>query len=305
MSKETKENRPSTRPTGPGYTLILILFAMLVASINYGNNMAYILCFLLSSLMVITLLYTRNNLKGIEIINVLSQPVFAGDTLQFTFELNNKTRGDRVSIYTSAAASEYSPDFSGPFSVNSLSRTSGKFSISVPKRGRFLLSHITILTLYPLGLFRSQMDIRVDKVYLVYPKPVGTKPWPEPEPHEEESTEGFYTKGGDDFVGLRPYRVGESMHHVDWKAVARGRPMNIKEFTGGGTNQLWFDWRHLEGLGIETRLSQLARWILEADSEGKEFGLRLPDSQVQVDSSPGHTVKCLETLAVFKYTARP
>jgi len=283
--------------------LMMILVAMLIASVNYGNNMAYILCFLLTSLMMVTFLYTRNNLKGLQVINVLSQPVFAGDTLEFVFELHNRTRGRRTAVYASAHGGPASEGFSGPFSVEPLSRTTGKISIIASQRGRFNLSHIILLTVYPLGLFRVEQRVRVDKVYIVYPTPVGTRQWPETEIHEDEASEGFYARGGDDFVGVRPYRPGESMHHVDWKAVARGRPLAVKDFTGGGSNQLWFDWNQLPGMGTEQRLSQLARWVLEADQEGKEFGLRLPGDMVTLDASPGHTTKCLERLAVFEFSA--
>jgi uncharacterized protein (DUF58 family) len=99
MRGKKKENRPKTKLTGPGFTLMMLLIAMLLASINYGNNMAYLLCFLLTSLMMVTYLYTRNNLKGLEIGNILSQAVFAGDVLEFTFELHNRTRGRRTAVY--------------------------------------------------------------------------------------------------------------------------------------------------------------------------------------------------------------
>jgi uncharacterized protein (DUF58 family) len=297
--KHSRSFRPHTSPTGPGWTLMLILTAMLVASVNYGNNMAYILCFLLTSLVMIAYLYTRNNLKGLEIANVLSQPVFAGEPLHFTFELHNRTRGPRTAIYASASGAKLEEEFSGPFSVLPLSRTSGNISISTTQRGRFVLPKLTLLTYYPLGLFKVTLQIPVDKVYIVYPQPSGTRQWPGTEIHDDDVSEGFYARGGDDFVGVRPYRPGESMHHVDWKAFARGRPLSIKEFTGGGSEQLWFDWNQLQGIDIEQRLSQLTRWVLEADQSGKEFGLRLPGSRVELDCSPGHTVKCLETLAVF------
>lgn len=299
-----KEGKLVTAPTGPGFILIFLLFAMLIGSINYGNNMAYILCFLLTSLTLISFLYTRNNLKGLEIINVLSHPVFAGDTLEFTFEIYNRTRGRRISIY--AVTDELKPangeNFTGPFTIGPLSRSTGKTSILASSRGRYFFPKITLITGYPLGLFQAKFHIPVNKVYIVYPKPFGSNPWPEPELREdsEECSEGFYNRGGDDFVGVRPYRTGESQHHVDWKAFARGRPMCVKEFTGGGPTQLWFDYTQLNHLYPEIRISQLTQWVLEADEQGKEFGLRLPGTEIRLDTSPGHTVKCLETLAVYQ-----
>ena len=160
---------------------------------------------------------------------------------------------------------------------------------------------ITLWTVYPLGLFQARSKIRVNAVYIVYPKPVGTRQWPPMESHEDDAGEGFYNRGGDDFVGSHPWRIGESMHHIDWRAGARGRPMSVKEFTGGGAEQLWFDWNQLAGLDTETRLSQLARWVLEAEEQGREFGLRIPGKTLPLDSGPGHTTKGLETLAVFQF----
>jgi uncharacterized protein (DUF58 family) len=287
--------RTRTRPSGSGWIFISVLFAMLLASMNYSNNMGYALCFLLTSLMLVSFLYTRHNLKGLEITQVQTQPVFAGETLLFTFELKNHSAARRIALYAG--------EIPEPFSAEPQISRTVKISVPAKRRGLFTLSGITLWTVYPLGLFQARCLFRVNKVYIVYPKPVGTRQWPAVEEHETEVSEGFYSRGGDDFVGVRPWRPGESMLHIDWKAVARGRPLSIKEFTGGGSEQLWFDWDQLTGLDLETRLSQLALWVVEAEQEGREFGLRIPGKTIPLDISPGHTTKCLETLAVFRFEA--
>jgi uncharacterized protein (DUF58 family) len=272
--------------------LMLVLLAMLLTSMNYNNNMGYTLFFLLTGIMSVSYLYTRLNLKALDIINIGTQPVFAGKSTIFTFDLQNHSRTWRMGIFAG--------DLSGPFSVQPHSCTTAEISIPAPTRGRFVLSRVTLWTEYPLGLFRSQCQIQVDQVYLVYPQPLGIRKWPALETHDDGAGEGFYHRGGDDFVGVRPWREGESMHHIDWKAAARGRPLSVKEFTGGGDEQLWFDWYQLGSLDTESRLSQLTRWVLEAEQEGREFGLRLPGETIPLGSSPGHTVKCLEHMAVFQ-----
>lgn len=280
---------------------MLVLAAMLVASVNYGNNMAYILTFLLLSLLLVGLLHTRNNLKGLNIANLMPQPVFAGDRLQINIELHNKSSGSRFGIWLAHPETESPGDLSGPFFVESRSNNTVEISFLTPSRGYFTLSQVLFLTVYPLGLFLGKGRFKVEKDYLVYPRPEGTRPWPEHGEHVQESGEGYHIKGGDDFTGCRPYRTGEPMHHIDWKAVARGRPLCIKEFTGGGSTQLCFDWDQLEGMGIENRLSQLCKWVLEADEQGIEFGLKLPDGKINPGSSSTHTLKCLEALALFQF----
>jgi hypothetical protein len=42
---------------------------------------------------------------------------------------------------------------------------------------------------------------------------------------------------------------------------------------------LWLDWAQLPGLDTEARLSQLTRWVLEADRLGLGYGLNLSGNQ--------------------------
>jgi len=105
--------------------------------------------------------------------------------------------------------------------------------------------------------------------------------------------------GGDDFSGYRNYRPGESLHHLDWKAYARGRSLLVKEFNGGGCGAVWLDWQELAGFDDEHRLSQLARWVLGADRLGCDFGLKLPHYTIAPDSGSLHTQQCLQALACY------
>lgn len=295
-----RSRRPLTRPTRSGYSLMLVLLAMLTASTNYGNNMAYIITFLIFSLLLVSLVYTRRNLKGIIIENIKPQPAFAGEQVKFSLEVKNPLSGGRYGIYLAGPQARSAAELFGPFTVDPFSSASAEITLPAHKRGRFTLSQVIVLTVYPLGLFRVLYPVTVAKTYLVYPQPLGILPWPLAN-IEGDGYIGSSARGGDDFVGTRPYRPGESQHHIDWKVVARGGPLSIKEFTGGGVKELWFNWDQLSGLGTETRLSQLTRWVLEADEQGVEFGLKLLDSQIDVGSGSAHTLKCLNSLALFEY----
>ncbi len=142
MGRIYKKRDTTVTPTGPGKILLLMLFAMLIGSINYSNNMAYILCFLLTGLMIIAYLSTRNNLKGLHIGNIRSQPVFAGEELRIDFELHNGTRGRRGAIFPIIYGAQNNEGFTGPFSVAAYSRASIQVSFITPKRGRFVLDFI-------------------------------------------------------------------------------------------------------------------------------------------------------------------
>jgi len=299
-SPEVKiKNRRGLFPTRPGFILLLVLAAMLVGATNYSNNMAYIFCFLIISLTLVSVIYTKNNLNGLAIKSIQPQPAFAGDTVRFYIDLHNMSSRKRHGVYLVLSECESSRDFYGPFNLESNSVELIELEAPAPKRGLYSLSYINLITVYPLGLVTRWEKVIVDKEYLIYPKPHGTRTWPQPSTMWREKTEGFHISGGDDFTGLRPYREGESQHHIDWKAYARGRPLNVKEFSGGGAFRMWFDWFILSGLGTEERLSQLTRWVLEADQLGREFGLKLPEIIIKPDFNTQHTLECLKELAIF------
>lgn len=285
--------------TPAGFQFMLVISAMLIAAINYSNAMAYLLVFFCMALMAVSMLYARSNLIGLELKSVQPRPAFAGGQIRIAFEVKNnsirKHRGLLIRLRDQGGVIR----FSKPFFLDSGSVGLVDVFLPVFRRGFYGMEGLIIETFFPLGLFRFRKTVSLESGYLVFPMPAGRQPWPAPRTVWFESVEGFHFSGGDDFAGLRPYRTGESQHHVDWKAYARGRPLSIKEFSSGGSLQYWFDWSALPALGVEERLSQLTRWILEADQQGTEFGLRLPGEEHEPDSSSLHTQKCLTALALF------
>jgi uncharacterized protein (DUF58 family) len=45
-------------------------------------------------------------------------------------------------------------------------------------------------------------------------------------------------------------------------------------------------------------LSQLSAWVLDAESQGYRYGLRLPGQVIEPDRGGGHRAACLKTLAL-------
>ena len=269
MSKKREKKRVHVFFTRSGLTLILIIVAMLMASMNYSNNMAYSLCFLLISLLLVSFIYTGNNLRGLEISNVQHKTTFAGGHVIFSAEIKNISSRKRHALFLTVRQKKWT-EFFGPFSLDPHSSRVMEISIPSPHRGKFILPRISFISIYPMGLLYAYTHRDVQKEYIIFPKPLGLRPWPPAITLISESMKGSHSGGGEDFSGHRPYRKGESQHHIDWKAYARGRPLSIKEFTGGGSIQQWFDWAVLAGMDTEERLSQLTRWVLDADGFGIE-----------------------------------
>jgi len=286
-------------PTRTSFLYLLICLAVWLASANYMNNLAYIFFFLMVSLYAGGYFRSRLLLKWLTVSEMILEQAFAGGKTRVEMMIQNRSAQDLEAVFIIPEGEATIETCIGPIQVPGNGSLLHDFSIPAPRRGLFRLRSLRILTQEPLGLFKSRILIPVDMEYIVFPRPGGRKSWNEPRLNEAEPVEGYHTSGGEDFSGSRAYRLGESQRHIDWKAYARGRPLSVKEFSGGGSLTLWFDWDQLADLDGEARLSQLTRWILGADRTGQEFGLRLPNGSIEPDSGSLHTQQCLRMLAVF------
>ena len=66
-----------------------MLFAMFLGAMNYANNLALGLTFMLGALALTAMHYCHRNLAGMLIRSAASEPVFAGQTARFRIALEN------------------------------------------------------------------------------------------------------------------------------------------------------------------------------------------------------------------------
>jgi uncharacterized protein (DUF58 family) len=281
-------------PTRFGLLFALLLAVQLLIAINYANGLAYALTFLLGSLAVVSMLYTHRNLFRLRLAAGTCAPVFSGATAIFRVHLTNDGPTPRFGVAIVHNKNQMA-------SVDIPAHGSADVEISVPtaKRGYLAFPAVTLTTHFPLGLLYSwSRRVSLEQSCLVYPCPAGPTPRRTRETETPETIQGIKA-GGDDYIGTREFRPGDSPHHVDWKAVARGQGWYIKQFGGGYQATVWLDWDSLAGLDTETRLSLLTRWVLEAERELLLYGLRLPDKTLAPANGEHHQHECLRTLALF------
>src|SRR5262245_25802733 len=92
-------------PSSLGIAFGLMLFAMFLGSMNYANNLALGLTFLLGALSLTAMHYCHRNLAGVRIRSAASEPVFAGQVARFRIALENEAK---VARHELVIANEYS-----------------------------------------------------------------------------------------------------------------------------------------------------------------------------------------------------
>ncbi|MGH8642854.1 MAG: DUF58 domain-containing protein [Burkholderiales bacterium] len=282
-------------PTRQGLAFGLVLLVMLLGSINYSLGLGFVLTFLLGALAVNAMIYTFRNLANLRVTGGRAWPVFAGDIAQFTVHLENAGETDRYAIgLTQDRQSASFVDVKARASAAAIAR------IPASRRGIFKPGRLRLFTRFPLGLYYAWAYLELDMHCVVYPRPaLPGLPLPPAMASAGAGTE--LGRGQEDFAGLRQYHVGDSPRHIAWKAAARDQGLLTKQFAGRAETELWLDWGQTPAkMGVEQRLSHLARWVLDAHAAGLSYGLRLPGETMEIAAGEAQRDRCLEALALFE-----
>jgi uncharacterized protein (DUF58 family) len=178
-------------------------------------------------------------------------------------------------------------------------------------RGKHRLPTLTAETRFPMGTFRVWTVIRPAMHVWVYPAIEPNPPaLPAGEPLSGDAKQA-QTKATGEFDGIRPYRRGDPMKHIVWKKVAKtwasieaddpSPSVNLisRDTQHAAAQELWLDFSHTGCSDTEASLSRLCAWVVQAESLGLVYGLRLPKAEISPASGEAHQQQCLQALALY------
>jgi uncharacterized protein (DUF58 family) len=280
-------------PTRLGIAYAVMVFAMVIGGLNYNNNLALGLAFLLASLGLVAMHHCHGTLSGLGLRLLATDSAFAGQDVRFRLLLDNRSRAPRPRIGVVLGSAAFRP-----VDVPAIGSTTTEVAVAAVRRGRVPLARFVLETRHPLGLFRAWAVVHPAYVAIAWPRPAepGVAP-----PGVETDTGGAqdHARGDEDFTGLKPYQAGDSLRRIAWKAYARGRGLHTKQYAGTDVVSHVFDWDSLPGLDVEARLARLCRWVLDTHAHGEAFGLRLPGAVIEANIGTAHFERCLTALALF------
>jgi uncharacterized protein (DUF58 family) len=283
-------------PSGLGIVFALMVFAMFLGAMNYTNNLALGLAFVLAALGLTAMQYCHRNLAGVRIASATSEPVFAGQRARFRIALENSAPLARYELAIGNDGGRATP-----VRIDPGDRAILEVELPAERRGMLPLDYFEIFTRHPFGLFHAWAYLHMDMRCIVYPRP-SERGLPPP-PFETDTGGAQDARFGDeDFAGLRPFHPGDSPRRIAWKAYAREQGLQVRVYAGTAVTSHILDWDSLQGLGVEARLSQLCRWVEDAYAAGRAFGLTLPGHHIEPNIGPAHRQRCLTALAMFEGT---
>ena len=219
------------------YLLVFAIFVFIMAGYFHSNNIAYLIGFFLMAFLFAFAILGCLNIKRVDFDVVFPERIFAEVSFDLILKFRNKVYDVEIN-HTHFKVAE------------------GRKSIPfvIKKRGYFTLKELEVISYFPI-CNKFSKKVEVNKKVLVYAKPAG------------ESLKEFIskktTKGSDEFDSLKPYE-GEGLNLIHWGSVAKGEVF-VKRFESlNDTREFIFDYSRIKG-DKEFRLSQLTKWVLEAD----------------------------------------
>ncbi len=274
-------------PTGFGAAFTVLLLVMMVGSLNYSNNAALLLTCVLGAATSISMLVAFRTLNGLHVRNLRAGHATAGQPIDVVFDFQASRL--RQAIRLDLVGGTHAFDVDG--------RTEVTVSIPTEHRGWLTVPRFRIWTTWPWGLFRAWSWVRPNHAVLVWPRPELAGPSPT---LLAEDNRRQRLHRGEDLASLRDYRSGDSLRHVAWKASARHDTLLVKDYEQPEARQEWqLDWRHLRGLDNEARIARLARWLGEAQAQGRQCSLWLPNEVIDLGSGTAHYARCMSALALL------
>ncbi|MBK8959515.1 MAG: DUF58 domain-containing protein [Proteobacteria bacterium] len=297
-------------PTASGVTFGAMLTVILIGAINYDNALGYLLAFLLFGLVMVAMLHTYRNLNGLVFHGARALPVHAGEDAGFECRFENVSPLPRLALRVGPwprgldrQARRFMLRAERGMDIAPLSSDSVTLARLTDRRGWMSLGRLRVESVYPLGILRTWAYFECDSPCLVYPAPRGHLPLPYA-PTTASGQSDLHGVGSGEFAGLRRYAPGDPVRAIAWKTLAQEREVMVKRFHGQGAMRLTLSWAAVSSVaGLEPRLSQLCRWVLDAHAAGHSYALELPGVFCAHGRGREHRDACLRALALYEAPA--
>src|SRR5579863_1548430 len=232
--------RQQVTRTGLAYSGAIVIVTL--AAVLSANNLLFLILAAMLSILAISGFVSKLTLAGLEIDLLLPPHISARRTVRATVRLKNLKRWmpsfsirvtgappSRIATHSNISPSGYDGALFFPV-IPGGAVVEEPIELRFPTRGRHSERTFQLTTGFPFGFAERRETVTLRHDVIVYP-------CLDPRPSFQSLTDSIageieaWRRGpGHDFYRIRPYEVLESARHVDWKATAHTRSLQVREF---------------------------------------------------------------------------
>jgi uncharacterized protein (DUF58 family) len=223
------------RLTRDGTIYLGIVFVLILAAVNTGNNLLFLILACLLAGILISGVLSRVVLTGIDLKFDLPEHIFAEQPVLAELELRNEKQAWPSFSLLVVGGSKKSPGeiLTRPVFFPYIPRMSAarqKVELRFPRRGVYRQDAFGIRTRFPFGFFEKTREVNSEIDMTVYPRVEPTEQFYEILPLLSGEMASFFRGRGHELHSLREYRTTDSARFVDWKVTAKAARMMVREF---------------------------------------------------------------------------
>jgi uncharacterized protein (DUF58 family) len=226
------------RLTRDGIIYLAAIFVLILAAVNTGNNLLFLILACLLAGILVSGVLSRTVLSGIEVKFDLPEHIFAEQPVLAEIELRNDKQtwpsfslrvvGEGKDKHTEAEVLTRPVFF--PY-IPRLSAARQKVELRFPRRGVYRQDAFGIRTRFPFGFFEKTRRVESGIEIVVYPRVAPTDQFYEILPLLSGEMASQFRGRGHELHSLRDYQSTDSARFVDWKVTAKSGRLMVREFT--------------------------------------------------------------------------
>jgi uncharacterized protein (DUF58 family) len=223
------------RLTRDGIIYLGAIFILILAAVNTGNNLLFLILACLMAGILVSGVLSRVVLTGVALKFDLPEHIFAEQPVLAEVELRNEKQAWPSFSLRVVGGNKKSPAeiLTRPVFFPFISRMSAarqKVELRFPRRGVYKQDAFSIRTRFPFGFFEKTRRVDSNIEITVYPRVEPTEQFYEVLPLLSGEMASQYRGRGHELHSLREYQTTDSARFVDWKVTARSGRMMVREF---------------------------------------------------------------------------
>jgi uncharacterized protein (DUF58 family) len=297
------------RLTKVGAWFIGVALVVGVAAANTGNNALYLVESLMLATLVLSGLTSRRNVRGLRVEVEPPGEAYANQPFEVGYHVVNGDRlfARRLLVLGLGTGSETLVPY-----LPRRGEHRGRLELLVSRRGPFELPWAHLHSLFPLGLFRKGVRVRLDREMLIFPElfpaargaasrlgRIGDRP---------SRRRGW----GHELFSLRSFQAGDDYRSIHWKQSAKLGELIFMEREAEQGRRLSIALDNAVGVLTGRReLLRFERLVSEAATAAHDYLRRGYDVElvtrnglVAFGSGPAHRLRILRELALLEPVPR-
>jgi uncharacterized protein (DUF58 family) len=232
--------------TREGVVYLVGVFVVALAALNTGNNLLFLILGCQLAGILLSGIFSRITLTGVELRLELPDHVFAGEPAAAVVELRNLKRtlpsfalsvvGETQTRKDKAAGkliTRKQPLLDRPVYfpyLPHLQAVQSKIELVFPRRGVYRNEALAIRSRFPFGFLEKTRRVPAEAEIYIYPSIERTETFYEILPLLSGELESYQRGRGNDLYSIRDLVHTDSARFVDWKASAKSGALKVREF---------------------------------------------------------------------------